>query len=205
VGAAVASVAAVLRVLDDATKLSIQGALEQCAELARSEVLLRHNGAFAGPVPNAGECKKLTVDSTGRSVTWAVRLGLEMHEVALQCAEMRLRELRPGGFSLKPRYRYDRRTGQKSLVSAEEKDALLRQGGEALKGTLEPDVVIHSGDPLQVQAVYDFKFRCVNTDGRPGWRSYPEGHPHAGRSQGQMYRDALGPEPQIVTPRLGTF
>jgi hypothetical protein len=118
---------------------------------------------------------------------------------------MRLRELRPGGFSLKPRYRYDRRTGQKSLVSAEEKDALLRQGGEALKGTLEPDVVIHSGDPLQVQAVYDFKFRCVNTDGRPGWRSYPEGHPHAGRSQGQMYRDALGPEPQIVTPRLGTF
>jgi hypothetical protein len=34
-------------------------------------------------------------------------------------------------------------------------------------GTLEPDVVIHTGDPLQVQAVYDFKFRCVGFDKKP--------------------------------------
>jgi hypothetical protein len=142
VGEAVLSVAAALKVLDDEAKASIQQAMQECADTARSQVLFRHEGTFAGLVPKKDECNSLTVDATGRSVTWAMRLGLEMHEVALACAETKLRSLRPGGFSLKPRYRFNRATKEKSLISSEEKAALLKRGGEELKGTLEPDVVI---------------------------------------------------------------
>ncbi len=138
-------------------------------------------------------------------MTWAVRLGLEMHEVALECARVRLSGMRPGGFSLEPRYRFNRETGEKSLLGTSEKEALLRRGGEALKGTLEPDVVIHSGDPLQVQAVYDFKFRCVKFDQPPEWRRYPQGHRYAGESQGDIYKEAFGPEVHLIGPRKGIF
>ena len=92
-----------------------------------------------------------------------MRLGTEMHEVARQCAEEELNKLRPGGFSLEQRYRYDSRTGRKKLVSTAEEQALKDSGNQGeLRGTVKPDVVIHSGDPLDVQAIYDFKFPCVN-------------------------------------------
>jgi hypothetical protein len=198
-------VAAVWKVLDEATRLSIKGALERCANTARTEVLLRHSGAFKGPLPDAGECNALTVDATGRSVTWAMRLGLEMHEAALRCAEAELNQIRPGGFSLEPRYQFNRATREKSLISPEEKAALLRQGGEGLKGTLEPDVVIHTGDPLQVQAVYDFKFRCVDFDKPPRWSEYPSGHRYAGELQGKIYKEAFGDVVELIGPRKGTF
>jgi len=179
--------------------------MEVCADLARTDVLLQHRGTFEGPIPNKGKCKQMTVDAQGRSVTWAIRLGLEMHEAALKCAETKLngRHLR---FSLKPRYRFNRATKEKSLISPEEKAALLRKGGEELKGTLEPDVVIHTGDPLQVQAVYDFKFRCVEFEKPPKWRDYPEGHRYEGKSQGDIYKEAFGPaEVEIIGPRKGIF
>jgi hypothetical protein len=144
------------------------------------------------------------MDAGGRSVTWAIRLGLEMHEVALACAQAKL-----GGmglkFSLKPRYRFNRETKEKSLISPEEKAELLRQGGEELKGTLEPDLVIHTGDPLQVRAVYDFKFRCVDFDKAPKWREYPPGHVYAGRTQGAIYREAFGPDVELIGPGEGVF
>jgi len=169
VGIMAGTVVAATRGLEDDTQLAIRRELELCADLARTDVLLLHRGAFAGPIPNKGECKQVTVDAQGRSVTWAIRLGLEMHEAALKCAETKLNGLRVQ-FSLKPRYRFNMETKEKSLITPEEKAALLRKGGEELKGTLEPDVVIHTGDPLQVQAVYDFKFRCVNFEKPPKWR-----------------------------------
>jgi hypothetical protein len=205
VDATAISVMAALKVLDDATRASIQQAMQECADMARSQVLFGHKGAFEGLVPTASECKSFTVDATGRRVTWAIRLGLEMHAAALQCVEARLNETRPGGFSLKPRYRFNRTTKEKSLISPEEKAALLRKGGEELKGTLEPDVVIHTGDPLQVQAVYDFKFRCVGFDQEPRWRDYPEGHRYAGESQGAIYAEAFGKVVELIGPRKGVF
>jgi hypothetical protein len=100
-------------------------------------------------------------DPCGRTVTVAMQQGLEKHALALQCAQKSLDKLMPGRFSLEQRYRYDRTTRRKQLVSREEARALLRQGcGEQLKGTLVPDVVIHSGNPLEVLAVYDYKFRA---------------------------------------------
>lgn len=135
-----------------------------------------------------------------------MRLGTEMHEVAQKCTEAALKNLRPGGFSLEQRYRYDSSTGQWKLVSAEQEKLLEETGnGGELMGSIKPDVVIHPGNPLNVQAVYDFKFPCVNSDKRPQWRQYPEGHPYEGMNQGSLYKKALGPAPRIVVPRLGIF
>ena len=94
------TVAVSLKVLSDQERASIKQALEECADRARTDVLLQHGGAFAGPLPTPAECKSLTRDAQGRSITWAIRLGLEMHEAALKCAQVKLEGLRPGGFSL---------------------------------------------------------------------------------------------------------
>jgi hypothetical protein len=131
---------------------------------------------------------------------------LVMHKVALQCAGERLGALRPGGFSLEQRYRYDRSTGKTTLVSAEEAQSLLRQWrGSELKGTLVPDVVIHSGDPSRAEAVYDFKFTCADSSGPARWGRYPEGHPYQRLSQKDMYQEALGVNAWRVIPWLGVL
>jgi hypothetical protein len=68
VGSTVASVGVVVAALDEATKLSIQSKLEQCASEARTEVLLSHRETFEGLVPTEKECKQMTVDAKGRRV-----------------------------------------------------------------------------------------------------------------------------------------
>jgi hypothetical protein len=68
-----------------------------------------------------------------------------------------------------------------------------------------PDVVIHTGDLLAVQAVYDFKFPCANDGAQPRWDSYPEEHPYEDVNQGQMYWEAFGVKPARVAPRLGVI
>ena len=139
-------------------------------------------------------------------MTRAMRFGEEMHRVALRCAKEKLEKLRPGGFGLELRYRYDPKTGRLTLVSPAEEQLLLRQGrGSELRGTLVPDVVLHDGNPLNVEDVYDFKFPCVNTDTAPPWREYSEGHPDEGSSQGKMYGEALQVKPARVVPRLGVI
>ncbi|OJT23963.1 hypothetical protein BO221_16750 [Archangium sp. Cb G35] len=198
--------AAVLAVLDNETRVSIERALTDCAEFARSEILLRYPTTFKGPAPDANECNQETVDAQGRNVTWAMRLGTEMHEVARQCAEEELNKLRPGGFSLEQRYRYDMQTGHKKPVGAAEERALIASGNQGeLKGTLKPDVVLHSGSLLDVQAVYDFKFPCVNTDKAPVWNKYPKGHPYSGYDQGTMYEMAFKSAVARIMPRLGVI
>ncbi|HZI13773.1 MAG TPA: hypothetical protein VE153_25570 [Myxococcus sp.] len=88
-------------------------------------------------------------------------------------------------------------------MSRQEEQALLEQGhtGE-MKGSLVPDVVIHTGDPLQVLAIYDFKFPCVNTEKRVPWRKLPDG-----RNQEQAYTGALKPaqKPLRIQPRIGVI
>jgi len=197
VGITVASVDSALRVLDNLTRGSIEQALAECAELARSEVLLRYPTPFKGPTPDINECNEWTVDAQGNSVTWAMRLGTEMHEVAAQCAEKQLDKLRPGGFSVESRYRYDSRTGRWKQVSPEEERALVESGNQGeLRGSLKPDVVLHTGDPNNVLAIYDFKFPCVTprkVTGLTRWDRYPQGHPHQGRTQEELYNQLLGP------------
>lgn len=98
----------------------------------------------------------------------------------MQCAEEKLSQLKPGGFSIMPRYRYEPATGKAEHLPPETVKELLRQGrGAELRGTLEPDIVIHRGEPNEVQAVRDFKFPCENTGKRIPWREYPTGHVYA--------------------------
>lgn len=192
-----AAAGAVAMALDRSLRSSVEQALQECAEYARSQVLIDKQ---QGRIPTVDECNEVM---PGRNVTRAMFLGEEMHKVALWCVGERLGGLLPGRYSLEPRYRYDKKTGRTTFISEEEAQALLRQwrGGE-LKGTLRPDVVIHSGNPLQVEAVYDFKFSCTGTTPAE-WGEYPEGHPHGGSSQKMMYENALGARAWRVAPRWG--
>jgi len=199
-----ATVNAALQVLEAKTKADVEEALKECAKFARIEVLDRHRRDFGGPIPTPAECKQWTVNKEGKSVTWAMRLGEEMHEEALECTKTRLDKLRPGGYSLEPCYRYNKQAGQISLIPPEERLALLCDGrGSELRGTLRPDVVLHTGDPLRVLAVFDFKFPCVNPTEPSEPRRYPSGHAYDGKFQGDVYQEALGPKPQFIYPYWG--
>ncbi len=183
---------------------AINEALAKCADDARSEVMLKH---FKNRGPTREECEEVVgEDRNGEPITRAMRLGVEQHEKALQCAEKALSQVKPGGFALQPRYSFNPQTGRTEYIPPEKVKELLRQGrGRELKGTIEPDIVIHEGHPSLVQDTYDFKFPCVNTDRKSPWREYAEGHPHGGRNQGAVYRDAFGRAPARVQPRLGVF
>jgi hypothetical protein len=135
-----------------------------------------------------------------------MQLGEEKHKVALECAQQKLDAMVPGRFSVEPRYLYDMKTGRVRWLDPEEVKLWLRDGQfYLLLGTLVPDVVLHGpGQPLKVQAVYDFKFPC-RVSKPPGWDSYPRDHPFANKDKGSLYKDALGQEkrPAMVSPNFG--
>ncbi|WP_241759039.1 hypothetical protein [Pyxidicoccus parkwayensis] len=206
VATGVAVTAEVLRLYREQERDPLEKALAECADLARSKVLLE---LFEGKSPTEEQCKAVVErDAKGRPVTLAMKLGTEMHEVARECTQARLGRLRPGGFSLEPRYLYDPATGRWRLVSRAKEQSLLKNGPlSELKGSLVPDVVIHTADPRQALAVYDFKFPCVNIDLQPSWRLYPDDHPLAGLAQNDVYKKALSltEEPAMISPRLGVI
>lgn len=164
VGRKVAAVATLSLSLNDvdafqAAQPEIEDVLMKCARLAEDEINRLHLG---GRKTRKEECdKEVEKKPDGSTVTQAMRWGIEKHRIARACVEKHLGQRIPGFFGLERRYRYDHSTGQKSLVNKEEIDRLMQRGkGNDLIGTLEPDVVIPSGDPLRPWAVYDFKFRA---------------------------------------------
>lgn len=196
-----ASIAAALKVLDEAAKKDLSRIMHECANRAADEVDQLRLG---GEHPTREQCREVIGrDERGNPITRAMQLGREKHEAALRCVEEKLASLRPGGFALQQRYGHDRQTGRTWLISRAEVEALLRQGrSQELVGTLEPDVVIHAGNPLQVLATYDFKFPCPGTN-EARWNPYPEGHPYQFSDQGAMYHSALGVKPFRVSPFWG--
>ncbi|MET0401065.1 MAG: hypothetical protein ABW123_01625 [Cystobacter sp.] len=201
-GAEIASISATLRLLTPDLKLRIERALHECAEWADTEVNRRRLG---GNTPSRQQCREVlpALDPCGQQVTRAMQWGSEKHGLATQCVQEKLDTLIPGRFSLEPRYRYDKYTGQVQWLSPSEVRDLLQQDcGKELKGTLVPDVVIHSGNPLQAVSIYDFKFPCP-PDNEALWRMNGNGHAHEGLSQGQVYVEALKVETALVTPRRG--
>ncbi|WNG23098.1 hypothetical protein F0U62_02895 [Cystobacter fuscus] len=201
-GAKVASIAATLRFLSPELKLRIERTLHECAAWADAEVNRQRLG---GNAPSRQQCQEVlpTLDPCGQKVTRAMQWGSEKHALATQCVQEQLDPLIPGRFSLEPRYRYDRPTGQVQWLSPAEVRALLRQDcGKELKGTLVPDVVIHSGNPLQAVSIYDFKFPCP-PDNHASWTKYTAGHTNHGLNQGDVYVEALKTEAALVTPRQG--
>lgn len=195
---------AVLRLLDAAQLALVERILADCANQASFEVNERMLGP--GKRPTRELCQEVVgKDSRGSEVTRAMELGREKHRVALQCAQEELAKQIPDQFSLEPRYQYDPSTGRLRLLDPKLVEEWLRNGLlDKLLGTLVPDVVLHaSGNPLKVQAVYDFKFPCPQ-DKNPSWSNYPPKHPYEGSNQGEMYRKALGGgEPARVSPGRG--
>lgn len=200
----IAAAAKVIQVAIDASlEARIREALSLCADDARAEVLLKY---FDGKSPSQAECSEVVgTDGKGDPITRAMQLGVEQHELALRCAQQKLEELKPGGYSISPRYRVDPVTGKVQYLSqAQVKDLLAAGRSAELRGSLEPDIVIHSGSPLYVQAVFDFKFPCVN-GGRTPWRQYPENHPYAGQKQKDVYMKVLGKNVSRVLPHWGVL
>jgi hypothetical protein len=191
------------RLLDAAQVARVEQVLADCANEASAEVNERLMG---GRRPTARECQEVVgQDERGRPVTRAMQLGTEKHRVALECVRARLGEEVPDHFSLEPRYQYDPRTGKTRLLSPQQVEEWLREGLlHHLLGTLVPDVVLHdAGNPLKVQAVYDFKFPCAR-DTPSDWTRYPPNHPHYKSNQGQLYERALGGgSPARVLPGYG--
>ncbi|RKH19664.1 hypothetical protein D7X74_06175 [Corallococcus sp. CA047B] len=197
-------VAGAQAMLDEDTRRAVEQVLKKCADDARSEILDQQHG---GKSPTKEECNEVVeYNAREEAVTRAMKWGTSMHQFALECARQKLDAVIPGRFSLEPTYRYDRGIPRTTHLTQEQVNALLNQGrGAELKGTLVPDVVIHQGDPLQAQSVYDFKFPCVNAETAPPWRRYPRGHPYEGEYQDQLYREALRllEGPLRVMPRMG--
>ena len=200
-GAELASISATLRILTADTRSLVEQALVECAQRAHEEI---NQVRMGGRSPSREQCQEvLGVDACGRKVTRAMRLGTEKHALALQCAQENLSRLLPGSFGIEPRYRYDRKTGQKQLLGPEEIQALLRANcSDELVGTLSPDVIIHAGNPLRVLAIYDFKFPCPISN-EPRWYKYPQEHPCFEINQGAIYKEALGVKPSLVAPVWG--
>ena len=192
-----ASVGSVGMLLDSQVKILVERALVECADQARSQVLIAE---LQGRRPSEQECSQLV---PGTNLTLAMLLGQKMHQEAARCAGEKLTQLIPRKFSLEPRYRYDPVTDRTAFISEEEAQLLLRQGrGSELKGTLRPDVVIHSGDPIRAQAVYDFKFGCPGEHPRR-WTESPENSTRTLRAQNRLYEDALHTQAWRVIPRFG--
>jgi hypothetical protein len=183
--------------LPEKLRTQVEQELKHCAELANERV----NRKWFGGDPTPAQCEEvLGTDKRGKKITRAMKLGEEKHEEALKCAADKLGKRIPERFSLDQQYRYDPATQSRSLVSTTERETLLRtKRHHELKGTLRPDVVIHTGNPVDVQAVYDFKFPCLRTH-RPRWGVYDEqGHPYRDRTQGDVYKEVFG-EAWRVTP-----
>ncbi|MBN8226799.1 hypothetical protein JYK02_04670 [Corallococcus macrosporus] len=196
-----ASVAGALRAMDSEGLARLRELMKECATQADWDVNLR---LMDGKTPTAKQCQEqVGTDAAGQPITRAMHLGQEKHTVALRCVQARLSIERPGGFSLEQRYRYDRDTKTLELISPGEAQAMIRTGRTGqLRGTIVPDVVIHSGNPLRVEESFDFKFPCPISN-NPNWRPYPRGHPHEGKTQGEIYEQALGVRPWLIVPILG--
>ncbi len=201
--AVTAGAAAVLVTMNDAARFKklqaeLDKLMEECANRAEQKI---NQERLGGQTLDAAKCnEEVGKDPNGKPVTRAMQLGIEKHKEAIECVKEKLDALISGHFSVEQRYRYDRATGKLELVSTEEEQRLLQQGRKhELKGTIQPDVVVHSGDPLKVRAVYDFKFPCIK-GALPTWTIYTR-PPYQDLTQGDIYREAFNVPPARVAPR----
>lgn len=185
------------QVLDELVRKTLEDILVECAKQADMEV---NRQEFGGHAPTRRECQEQVGGTRENPVTRGMRLGGAKHTLALRCTEEKLGRAHPGRFSLEQRYRINPETRQLELISHEMELQMLRRGGKELVGSVVPDVVIHTGNPLQVQAVFDFKFPCPEFN-LPSWRRQHPRNAQQDTNQGSTYKDALGEEPVLITPK----
>lgn len=202
-----AAIAALVQGDDEEALDELQDELDQmmteCAHHAEQTLNRRSLG---GRRLTAEQCnEEVGKDEDGKPVTRAMALGKEKHAEAFACIKGKLEKLIPGYFLIEQRYRYDQARKRVNPMSKEEIERLVKEGRKAeLRGTLEPDLVIHSGDPTRARFVYDFKFPC--REGAPAtWRIYPREHRYRDSTQREMYYEAFGVPPARVVPGQGVI
>lgn len=191
-------------------KLRIEAVLQECADMALIEGLRQHRN---GRVPTKQECTQVVrIERSGTAggsrrrveITLAMELGNTMHALADACAEEKLKSiLPPSRFAVQMTYRRNPENGStewldKAMVKDTMKKWYSREGTgqeHPLLGSIRPDVVIHQGDPLRAQAIYDFKFPCGDS-GETGWRRHTDG-PHEGKTQKDVYEEFSEPAPAM--------
>lgn len=202
-GEVVRATTVAMQLLEDAEVQRIEQTLAECAGHANFVVNERRLG---GRSPTREQCREVVgKDRKGHDITRAMTLGQEKHQEALTCVQRALGERFAENLQLEPHYQKDAKTGRWQRLDPKRVAQWLSEGlFSNLLTALVPDVVLHAkGNPLKVQAVYDFKFPCPASN-EPTWRDYPEGHPYYPNNQGEMYQQALGVEhPTFVTPQLG--
>ncbi|KFE68699.1 hypothetical protein DB31_7936 [Hyalangium minutum] len=195
-GAMLGSAAAAFYLEDKAQQARVEEAILDCVKDADYQL----NERYFGGSPTREQCAEVVGrNARGEPVTRAMQLGREKHQLALECIQKKLQELRPGGFSLEQRYRLNEGSGKWVPLSRSQVEALLRAGGKGLVGTIEPDIVIHTGNAAEVLDVLDLKFPCPGTN-PPKWNEYGNGHPYENLTQGQAYERAFGVKPARVAP-----
>ncbi len=176
--------------------------LVECARKAERQI---NSELFGDRSPTRQECgEEVLVDGCSEPITRAMLLGQRKHELALQCAEEVLRQRWPAPYSIEQRYRYYQHARLVETVSKAEEARLIAQGcTRELWRTIKPDLVLHE-DRRLLRAVLtlDFKFPCPETN-EPRWTRYGENSAYSGSEQGRIYKEALGGEALIISPRRG--
>ncbi|QRN98284.1 hypothetical protein JRI60_04225 [Archangium violaceum] len=174
----------------------VEAAIVRCVRRADQQVNDYH---FHGESPDWDICQQVNV---GERTTWAAYLGLFKHEQAWPCLREALDKLLPRkNHRLRPRFYVDPTTGRWEHMPEEMMSQILsREGWSGLKGTIEPDIVILDENGFIVH-VYDLKFPCPESNAAL-WERYMDGR-WRDRFQGDVYEEALGVEPLLVSPRWG--
>lgn len=160
---------------------------------------------FENRPPTRQECREVVGrDRCGNPITRAMQLGKQKHVLVLQCAEEVLKELWAAPYSIEQRYRYYPNAKFVETISREKEARMLAEGStDELRGTIKPDLVLHADRNLLESALtLDFKFPCPE-DNPPRWSPYGDGSPYVGRTQEQVYEEALGGRALLLSPRLG--
>lgn len=190
--------------LEDADIKLVQQVLTDCAQQANKKIN-NEDEELQGREPTREQCNKVVRMEGNKEVTRAMELGSKKHEAALDCARKAFAERFTQNISVEPTYQQDFKTKLWRWIDPKQIEEWLQIGlTSPLWGALVPDIVIHaSGNPNQIQNVYDFKFPCPSTKD-PSWRRYDKGQPHFPKDQGKMYEDALlggKSKPKRVTPQ----
>ncbi len=188
--------------LTDAQLQLIEKTLTECAQAANQKVN-QEDEALKGREPDREECRKVVRREGNMDVTRAMELGTQKHDKALECARKAFEGDLAKYVRVEPTYQKDLNTGLWRFIDPQQVKEWLQLGLTAqLWGALVPDIVIHaSGNPNQVQRVYDFKFPCPPSN-EPRWGQYSPAQPHHPNTQGKMYEALGGGErPAFSTPR----
>ncbi|RKG91327.1 hypothetical protein D7V88_09460 [Corallococcus terminator] len=182
---AAAAAHAAQRVLEAADVARIEYLLVECAKKAHFKINEREYGE--GKSPDDAECmRQVGKDKAGDPIPRQAELGRMKHERAFKCVQQEILRLFPENISIEPRYGPNGKPGGYSLTNR-------------WTGSMKPDVVTHAtGQPGQVQCVYDFKFPCMKSR-----KENPRSDPDT-QDQMTLYKKLGGHcNPAIVTPQLG--